>query len=250
MKIIIIEDEKPAFERLSNMVKKYDDLITISENLKSVKESIKWFNSNKQPDLILLDIQLSDGLSLDIFNHCKITCPVIFTTAYDEYILEAFSYNGIDYLLKPIKKDKLEAALEKYKNLKKHFTHNFISLFDQLSKSKQKYKERITVKSGTDFISIRIDEIAYFYTEYKLVFLIASSGKKYLVNKKLSELEEELNPSIFFRINRKYLVNINAITKFKSFFKGKLIVNLKPKVEEEIIISQEKASIFKEWIEE
>ena len=250
MKILIIEDEKPAFERLSIMLKEYEDGINILENLTGIKDTVKWFAENKQPDLILLDIQLSDGLSLEIFNKVRITCPVIFTTAFDEYFLDAFNYNGIDYLLKPVKKEKLFASLKKYKNLKEHFTHDYFSLINKLDTPEKKFKERFTVKNGTEFLSIKLDDIAYFYSEYKLVFLVTKSGNKYLFDKNLSAVEEELDSKKFYRINRNYIVSINSIKSFKPFFKGKLLIDLKPTVKEDILISQEKAPHFKEWLEQ
>ena len=248
MKILIIEDEKPAFERLSKMLNDYESEIEVLGNITGIKDASKWFAKNKMPDLILLDIQLSDGLSLEIFNKVRITCPVIFTTAYDEYILEAFNYNGIDYLLKPIKKEKLFAALDKYKNLKEHFAQNYLSLLNKLNPEGKKYKERFTVKNGTEFLSVHVDDIAYFFTEYKIIFLVTRSGKKYLYDKNLSAIEEELDPKKFYRINRNYLVSIDSIKSFKSFFKGKLVIDLLPSVQEKVYVSQEKASQFKEWL--
>lgn len=250
MKILIIEDEKPAFERLCKMLGEYKNEIEILANITGIKDAINWFAQNNQPDLILLDIQLSDGLSLEIFSKARITCPVIFTTAYDEYILEAFNYNGIDYLLKPIKKENLFSALNKYENLKEHFAHDYLSLLNNLTNTKEKYKERLTVKNGTEFLSIPTGDIAYFFTEFKLTFLITSSGKKYLYDKNLSLLENELNPKRFYRINRNYIVSIDSIKSFKPFFKGKLIIEVIPPVQEKIFVSQEKASAFKQWLEQ
>lgn len=247
MRVLIVEDERPSSERLADMLNSIDSSIIVIAKTGSVKDSVKWLKENKQPDLIFLDIQLSDGISLDIFKRQNITCPVIFTTAYDEYILEAFDHNGIDYLLKPIKKEKLKTAIDKYHSLKKHFTDDFFNRFDNIGSTK--IRERFTVKDGTNFLSIKTEDVAYFFTEYKLVFLVTVLGKKYLVEKNLTELEGELNAANFFRLNRKYLVNINAIDKFKPYFKGKLLIDLKPKVNEEITVSQERASEFKEWIE-
>lgn len=249
MKILIIEDEKPAYERLSKMLKEYDSEIIDLGNLTGINNSINWFAKNKQPDLILLDIQLSDGLSLEIFSKVKITCPVIFTTAYDEYILDAFNYNGIDYLLKPIKKEKLFSALNKYINLKEHFAQDYFSIFTKLTQTDKTYKERLTVKTGSEFISICIDDAAYFVSEYKLVFLVTCAGKKYSYDKNLSQLEDELDPKKFFRVNRNYIISINSIKSFKPFFKGKLLIEILPSSKEKIFISQEKASKFKEWLE-
>lgn len=249
MKILIIEDEKPAVINLTQMIHKYDPAIKIVAEIGTVKGAVQWLEKNEQPDLILLDIQLADGLSLEIFKHCPVTCPVIFTTAYDEHILEAFNYNCIDYLLKPIKQEKLNNALNKYLKLKSHFTQNLVSLLNDLTEPKSKYKKRITVKKGLDFQSIKTDDIAFFYTEYKMVFLITNDREKFVVDKPLTDLENELDPEAFFRINRKYLAGINAISKFKSYEKGRLQVELNPQVGEEIIVSQEKAASFKKWMD-
>lgn len=250
MKILIIEDEKPAIERLSKLLNEYDSGINILANLTGINDSINWFAKNKQPDLILLDVQLSDGLSFEIFSKVKITCPVIFTTAYDEYILDAFNYNGIDYLLKPIKKEKLFSALDRYKNLKEHFTQDYFSILNKFTQTGRTYKERVTVKSGAEFLSVGVDEAAYFVSEYKLTFLITRAGKKYSYDKNLAQLEDELDPKRFFRVNRNYIISINSIKSFKPFSKGKLVVDIYPSTKEKIFISQEKAAKFKEWLEQ
>lgn len=250
MKILIIEDEKPAIGRLSKLLNEYDSGINILANLTGINDSINWFAKNKQPDLILLDVQLSDGLSFEIFSKVKITCPVIFTTAYDEYILDAFNYNGIDYLLKPIKKEKLFSALDRYKNLKEHFTQDYFSILNKFTQTGRTYKERVTVKSGAEFLSVGVDEAAYFVSEYKLTFLITRAGKKYSYDKNLAQLEDELDPKRFFRVNRNYIISINSIKSFKPFSKGKLVVDIYPSTKEKIFISQEKAAKFKEWLEQ
>lgn len=249
MKILIIEDEKPAVKNLTQMIHEYDPAINIVAEIGTVRDAMQWLERNEQPDLILLDIQLSDGMALEIFKHRPVSCPVIFTTAYDEHILEAFNYNCIDYLLKPIKQQKLNSALDKYLNLKNHFTQNLLTLLNDLTENKSRYKKRISVKKGLDFQSIKIEDIAFFYTEYKMVFLITHKREKFVVDKPLSDLENELSPEAFFRINRKYLASINAISKFKPYEKGRLLVELSPQVREEIIISQEKAASFKKWMD-
>lgn len=250
MRILIIEDEKPAFERLSKMLNEYENDISVYENITGIKDAVKWFTQNRQPDLILLDIQLSDGLSFEIFENVRITCPVIFTTAFDEYILDAFNFNGIDYLLKPVKKEKLFTALNKYKNLKEHFSVDYLSLLNNIQNSAGNFKERYTVKNGTEFLSIPVGEIAYFYSEYKLVFVVTKTGKKYLFDKNLTAVEEGLDPKIFFRINRNYITSIEAIKSYKPFFKGKLLIALNPPVKENVYVSQEKSTQFKQWLEQ
>jgi DNA-binding LytR/AlgR family response regulator len=248
MNILIIEDEEPASERIIQMIHKFDPSISVLTTLRSVKESLEWMAQHSAPELIIVDIQLNDGLSLEIFNQHPVASPLIFTTAFDEYLMKAFEFNSIDYLLKPIQKEKLFSALNKYLKLKQHFTGNLISLFEQLQSGKEQSTNRIVVKKGTDFISLKTDEIAYFYTEHKIVFLIDKSGKRYIIDKPLSDLENELKMMEFFRVNRKYLVHINAVAKFKQYEKGKILIDLSPSIHEEVVVSQENATLFKRWI--
>jgi len=247
MKLVIIEDEKPALEKLRKAVKAFSPAISIEAELSSVKESITWFHKNPVPDLILLDIELTDGLSLEIFKQCTITCPVIFTTAYDEYLQEAFEYNSIDYLLKPIKQEKLEQAMNKYQKLKNHFVSNYQSLADFLQRPSSKRK-RFLVKRGIEFQSIRSEDIAYFFSEHKISFLVDRSANKFIMDLPLAELEGEVDKEEFFRVNRKYLVSMNAISKFRPYEKGKIMIELFPPVKEEVIISQETAPAFRQWM--
>lgn len=248
MNILIIEDEQPASERIISFIREYDPAANILSTVRSVKESIEWLRSHPAPDLIIIDIQLNDGLSLEIFRHIPVHSPLIFTTAYDEYLMKAFEFNSIDYLLKPIQKEKFFLALTKYRTLKQHFTGTLVSLLEQLQHTSPRLFERIVVKKGTDFVSLKMDEISYFYTEHKVVFLIDSSGKRYIVDQTLTELETTLDKNLFFRLNRKFLTHINAVVKFKPHDKGKLLIELRPPVNEEIIVSQENAPELKHWL--
>jgi len=248
MRTLIIEDEKPAAEKLKKAIQKIDSGILIEATLSSVKETIAWLQQNSSPELIFMDIELSDGLSFKIFDAVAINCPIIFTTAYDEYWQDAFEYNSIDYLLKPIKQEKLETALKKYEQLKKYFTNNFQQLMNWQQQSKQTvYKKRFLVKKGNDYVTIKTEDIAYFYATHKLVCMVEKEGQKFILDKSLADLEKELEPALFYRINRKYLVNIGAIKKIKSYPKSKLQIELSPPVAEEVIISQENTAAFKEW---
>lgn len=247
MNILIIEDERPAAERLIAMVKEFDPEIRIAATLRSVKESLVWLSRHPEPDCILADIQLNDGLSLEIFEHHPVASPLIFTTAYDEYLLKAFAFNSIDYLLKPINKEKLFHALQKYRSLKQHFSVDLGSLAGHI-RNKTPINDRLVVKKGTDFTAIRMEQVAYFYSEHKITFLIDTQGSRYIVDKPLSEIEITLDPSRFFRINRKFLANIDAVARFRPFEKGKVLVDLHPPVKEEVIVSQENASSFKVWV--
>ncbi|MGC4037173.1 MAG: LytTR family DNA-binding domain-containing protein [Chitinophagaceae bacterium] len=247
MRTLIIEDEKPASEKLKKSLQKTGADISIEAILGSVKEVVNWLKLHPSPELVFMDIELADGLSFKIFDEAKINCPIIFTTAYDEYWQEAFEYNSIDYLLKPIKQEKLNAALKKYEQLKQHFTGNFQQLLQWQQQSTQNYKKRFLVKKGTDYITIKTEDIAYFYATYKLVCLVEKTGQKFILDKSLSDLEKELEPALFYRVNRKYLVNINSIKKIKSYPKSKLQIELEPSVNEDVIVSQENTAAFKEW---
>jgi two-component system LytT family response regulator len=250
MKLLIIEDEKPALENLSEDLWEIDENIQVIGSCTSVDESVKWFSQNPQPDLILMDIQLSDGLSFNIFKTVNITCPVIFITAYDKYLTQAFDYNSIDYLLKPVSQVKLKNSIRKYKSLQNYFVNNHSALLDYFNNHDKK-KSRILVKRGMEFQTVRVDDVVYFFTEHKLVFLVDKDNRKYLAEKSnLSELEEELDRNLFYRANRKYIINANYVKRFKPLDRSKLSVELQIPLNEEIIISQENSSSFKKWISE
>lgn len=250
MQVMIVEDEKPAAEKLKKALLQYDPAIEVLEIAASVLTAAEWLLQHPCPDLILMDIELTDGLSFRIFDSVTPSCPVIFITAYDEYWQKAFGYNGIDYLLKPIRQEKLVGALDKYKRLQKHFTTNYAAVFREWQAIAQNsgYRQRFLVKKGIEWITVRTAEIAYCYSAYKLVFLIERSGQKHIVDKSLNDLEKELDPALFFRVNRKYLVNIHQVGKIKGLLKGKLSLDLNPKSGEEIVVSQERASAFKIWM--
>jgi DNA-binding LytR/AlgR family response regulator len=254
MKVLIVEDERPASENIVEELQAIDENIDVVAGCNSVEETVRWLNKNPLPDLILMDIQLSDGLSFNIFKECAVTCPVIFTTAYDKYLTQAFEYSSIDYLLKPISQDKLRNALRKYNALRNHFVNNnhepntnSHSLPDYLSQDRK--KSRILVRKGVDFQAVRLEDAGYFFTEHKLIFLVDKENRKYMAEKNnLSELEEELDKNIFYRANRKYIINANYIKRFKPLERSKISVELTLPVSEEIIISQENSAGFKKWI--
>jgi len=247
MKVIIIEDEKPAIKKLKTALEKINVSVEVLAALSSVEQSIEWLNDNPTPELIFMDIELSDGLSFKIIEQCNIHSPIIFTTAYDEYWQEAFEHNGIEYLLKPIKQEKLESALSKYERLKNHFANNLQNLLSW-QKDANGYKKKFLIKRGTDYVSIKAEDVAYFYASHKVIFLVNKQGAKYILDDSLSEVEAVLDPSTFYRINRKYLVNISAIERIRSYPKSKLQLELVPKVEEEIVIAQENVAAFKQWM--
>lgn len=248
MRAIIIEDEKPAAEKLLKAIRQTDTLVEVVAVLNSVKSAVEWLEQNPMPGLLFMDIELSDGLSFKIFDAINISSPVIFCTAFDEYWQEAFEHNSIDYLLKPIKQEKLEAALKKYDKLKQHFSADFKQMLQAKQQSAGDYKKRFLVKRGTDYISIKTEDIAYFYATHKLVCMIDAKNQKFILDQSLSDIEKQLDPSQFYRVNRKYLVHLNAIKKIKCFPKSKLQLELEPAIDDDIIISQDNVAAFKDWM--
>ena len=251
MNVIIIEDEKPAARRLDRMLKKLD--LEANAMLHSVEESLEWFQSNKHPDLIFLDIQLSDGLSFEIFENIEVQSAIIFTTAYDEYALQAFKLNSIDYLLKPIDPDELERAVIKYKSRipdHKKLTLDFEDIKRMLvNPLEREYKKRFTVKVGQHLKMITIDTIECIYSENKGTYIHTNDNRDYLIDLTLEELEKELEPQTFFRVSRKFFVNINAIKDMVSYTNSRLQIKLNTYNEQEVIVSRERVRDFKDWLE-
>ncbi|MBN2213656.1 MAG: response regulator transcription factor [Bacteroidales bacterium] len=253
MKILIIEDEKPASDLLIKHLKYYSPDIEILGILRSVKESVEWLNKKEnRANLIIMDIMLTDGLSFEIFNQVKINTPVLFTTAYDKYALNAFKVNSIDYLLKPISYNDLYNSLEKYNNFKESILGTkerlqYEELDRLLSRLKKDYKNRFMIKVGEHIKSIKADKIAFFYAEGRDVSLVTSNFREYIINYKLEELEELLDPALFFRINRTFIVNIDAIEDVTAYTNSRLEVKLSKPFPKELIVSREKVSEFKYW---
>lgn len=248
MHVLIIEDEKPAAEKLVKAIQKANPAIVVDAVLTSIKETVAWLQQHPSPDLLFMDIQLSDGLSFRVFEQATVSCPVIFCTAFDEYWQEAFEHNSIDYLLKPVKQEKLEAALAKYEKLKLHFAGNLRQLQQWQQQPAPAYKQRFLVKRGTDFISVRTEDIAYFYATHKLVCMVDRQNRKFILDQSLADIEKQLDPLLFYRVNRKYLVSQQAIKKIKVYPKSKLLVEVEPEAGEMVIVSQENAAAFKEWM--
>ncbi len=248
MKVFIVEDEAPALENLKMSIQSINNQIEIIGTATGVSQSIEWLSKNHEPDLILLDIQLSDGIAFHILKEGIVKCPVIFITAYDKYLVDAFEYNCIDYLLKPVERIKLANALNKYQNLQQHFITNYAAVFEYMQFNK-KNKTRIIVKKGIEFLSLKLEDIVYFFTEHKLVFAVDKNNRKFLCEtNSLADIEASLDDDTFFRTNRQYIVNANYITKFRSIDKSKISIDLVLPLNEEMIVSQENAASFKRWI--
>jgi two-component system, LytTR family, response regulator LytT len=246
MKVIIIEDESLAADRLKLLLSQYDEQIQVAAVLDSVEESIKYLQTRATPDLIFCDIHLSDGHSFEIFEHVAIKTPIVFTTAYDNYAITAFKTNGIDYILKPVTAEALATAINKYKQMQWSATASIKQLEAPISKNN--FKERFVGKIGQRLFFIDINQISCFISENKMVYILDDKGMKYHINNTLDELEEILAPELFFRLNRKTIVNINAIQQAKPFFNQRLKLDLQAKLEEEYcIVSREKVTLFKVW---
>lgn len=245
---VIIEDEKMAADNLMRLLKLTKEPMNVSAVLDSVEESINWFGSHQQPDLVFMDIHLKDGNSFSIFEKISVSAPIVFITAYDTYLVKAFEQNSIEFLLKPIDEVAILHTLNKYKKLKQHFINRYNEVAGKIVPKPK--RTRLIVKKGIEYQSVLLDDIAYFFTEHKVTFLVTKQEKKYMLDQNLKELEEELDTTIFFRANRKYIVNIDCIRSYKTFEKVKLTVELTVPVSEDIIISQENATAFKKWMSE
>jgi len=256
MNVLIIEDEPFAQNELKRLLAEAIPEPVILDCFDSVEDSVFWFKNNQHPDIVFMDIQLADGLSFEIFKQVKVHSPVIFTTAFDEYAIQAFKVNSIDYLLKPVELNALKVALKKLDELKNQYSSN-LSIISQnqleklfeISKISNKFKSRLIVKIGDQIKSIKVEDIAYFYAEDNEVFMSSQNNRPYIIDYSLNQLSEMLDPKYFFRINRAYLVSINSINKIHKFFNSRLKIELEPAREDTILISRVKVPDFLKWME-
>lgn len=249
MNVLIIEDENLASSKLESMLKSIEPKINILAKLESVLDTINWLSEHEQPDLIFMDIQLDDGICFEIFDSIHVDTPIIFTTAYDSFAIKAFQVNSVDYLLKPIEAEKLEKALGKFKTIfdKRNFQHEKLNLLiDQMVNN---YKTRFFVKIGNHFHSISVTEIQCFFVQERAVFIRTVGGKKYDLDYSLDQLQKLVDPNTFFRINRNYLIHIDSIQDIYSYSSNRLGVNLKMMDHLHMIVSREKVSEFKKWLD-
>ncbi|TRX60467.1 response regulator transcription factor [Fulvivirga sp. M361] len=255
MRTVIIEDEYPAAERLQELVELVAPESDVVAILGSVTAANQWFETHPMPDLIFSDIQLSDGLVFEVLEKNSIKTPVIFTTSFDQYAIRAFKLNGMDYLLKPIKQVELRTAIEKYKTLRPDFSlqDQFFRMQDLIENfrqdGKKQYKDRFLVKYNDQLLKVRTEEIAYFYTTNEMVLLQKYDGGQYLIDYTLEELEGNLDPTVFFRLNRQLMVHLDAIQAIHLYFNKRLKVELNPAFNEEVIISKAKSPAFKRWLD-
>jgi DNA-binding LytR/AlgR family response regulator len=250
MKVVIIEDEAPAANRLAKMLKSIHDEMDILPRLDSVEAGVRFLRSADDIDLIFMDIQLADGLSFDIFHQTEVKAPVIFTTAFDQYTLKAFKVNSIDYLLKPIEEKELEQAVEKYRQLYGKKDHGFSEKIVKLMQEMRtiRYKERLLIKRGQQLSYLKTEATAYCYADGKLCYAVDFKGTKYLLENNLSQLEEQLQPDKFYRINRHLLVNIESVQKVHTWLGGRLKLELSLSSTAETVVSRERVNGFKEWL--
>lgn len=249
MRVVIIEDEAPAANRLCKLLENINEEIEVVKRLDSVERSVQYLQSADNVDLIFMDIQLADGLSLDIFEQTEVKAPVIFTTAFDQYTLKAFKVNSVDYLLKPIDEMELQHAIDKYRQIYKAdgaFTDKLTKLVREMNT--HRYKERLLIRRGQQLNYLKTEEMAYCFADGKLCFAIDFVNNKYLIENTLTELEEQLEPNRFFRVNRHLMVNINSVKRAHVWLGGRLKLELSPSTNTDTIVSRERVQRFKEWL--
>lgn len=258
MKVLIIEDEKFAQEELKRFLQDVDGYnIEVLDCLESIEDAVDWLTSNTKPDLIFMDIQLSDGLSFEIFNQLHLTTPVIFTTAFENYAIRAFKVHSIDYLLKPIDKLDLKKAIDQYHAIKASYSDETAPALNQnqvekllnLSAEPVEYKKRFIIKTGDRLRHVSVDDIAFFYSENDYTYLVAKENAKFIIDYKLDELIELLDPNEFFRLSRKYITNIHSIKLVNKYFNSRLEVILQPESKDQILISRVRVPEFLKWLE-
>jgi len=251
LRAVIIEDESIASRRLANLIAELAPEMKIVGQLTSVENGLSWFKNNPLPKLIFLDIQLNDGYGFDILDSLENHPPVIFTTAFNEYAIRGFKYNGLDYLLKPIDKKDLQIALNKFRKGNGQETQSIASeKLDQIKNLFSKeYKHRFMVKVGNQFKSFNVEEIAFFKSHEGLIYLYTHKGQSYPIEYSIDQLESILNPVQFFRINRKFMVSVKAVEEIHSYFNSRLLLKLMPKEDEQVIVSRERTSNFKRWLD-
>jgi two-component system, LytTR family, response regulator LytT len=254
MKILIVEDEELAVKKLQKTLLSIDRMIEVVGVTDSIKSTVEFLKQNSAPDLILMDIELADGQSFEVFNMVPVKNPVIFITSYDEYALKAFKVNSVDYLLKPVQKDELEAALNKYKELNATDNNKNSSDINNLIKELQtklqpkEYRKRFLVKQAQKLVSIEVGDIAYFYSDGRLNFFKTRDNRKFVVDYTMDELSDMLDPEKYFRISRAFYVSVDSIDQIHDYFGNRLLLNLTPALDKEALVSREKVMDFKKWM--
>jgi two-component system LytT family response regulator len=246
MNVLIIEDERPGAERLATMLLSIDPSINVCGWIESVEDGVQWFMHNQPPALVFMDIELSDGNCFQLLKRINPACGIIFTTSYNEFALEAFNYNSIAYLTKPIRKDELRKSIEKFKAFKGLFEQK-PSVYQQLLPDLYK-RDRFLVKRGQKYLPVLMEEVAYFYSEGKIVFLVCWQGIKYVLDYALDDLEGMIDPRQFYRANRAFIIHVKSVISFENDVNSRLRISVQPSTDREIYVSKEKAADFKEWM--
>ena len=255
IKVLIIEDELPAQRLLKESLQEINFKTEVVDCLNSIRSAVEWFQNNPHPEIVLLDIQLSDGLSFEIFKQVKVESAIIFTTAYDEYAIQAFKVNSVDYLLKPIEEDELKTAFSKYYNYNKQFIReqnsniDFSELASLIKGGKTEYRKRFLIHSNESFFHLPVENIALFYSMQGITFAVTFEKREYPVNFSLENLKEQLNPEQFFKVNRQIIINIDSIKRVHSYFNGKLKLEIQPSHSADIVIGKDKTAAFKRWLD-
>jgi two-component system LytT family response regulator len=250
MRTLLIEDENTAMERLKSLLKQINPNTLVVGECDSIESALEWFKSNPQPEVVFTDVQLGDGTCFEIFNQVKVHCPIVFITAFNEHAIGAFRVNATDYILKPLKKEDLEKAIEKIDKRTAHTSDiDYSKLAKAILEEQNKFEKRYLIRYGEQIRTITSNDIAYIYTTQKAVFIVTSSGKEYPIDKSLENLEKELDPKKFFRINRQFIVNIKSIGHMHTASKSRVKLDLTPPfTADEVIVSTEKSPLFKDWL--
>lgn len=248
MNIVIIEDELPAFKRLKKLILEVIPHAVIVAHLDTIQASKEWFGTNTYPDLVFMDVHLADGSAFDLLKMVHIECPVVFTTAFDQYAMEAFRTSSIDYLLKPVKKQDIENALSKLDRFRDFFSRSEVLRTVQIPSQPPVYKTRFMIRFGEHIKTLSVADIAYFYSENKATFARTCEGRSFPMDQNLDALEHLLDPQDFFRINRQYLISLKAIEEMRTYTKARVIIKLNPPVKETPVVSSERAADFKDWL--
>ncbi|MDD2437421.1 MAG: LytTR family DNA-binding domain-containing protein [Massilibacteroides sp.] len=247
MRVLIVEDETSAYINLKKILEEIDNTIEIAENTESIKQTVKWLENNTAPDLIFMDIHLSDGSAFNIFNLITVDVPIVFTTAYDEYAIEAFKVNSIDYLMKPIEKSEVKRAIDKYRKLNEHDLVKYINQLSQLIPS-GRYPEKLLIPVNDKLIQVALNAVACFYTTDNSTQIILLDGQKFFYNKSLDSIMNTVNPSLFFRANKQFIIAKKHVSDITIWFDNRLLILLKVETPERIYISKNKAALFKQWM--
>lgn len=252
MRVVILEDEELAAEKLEKTFLDLEPDAEIVARLPSIASAVEWFNNNPHPELLFSDIRLLDGLCFEFFEQIRPEMPVIFTTAYDQYAIKAFQVNSIDYLLKPVSREKLKASIDKLRSRSKGspVATDFQEVLKYLRVAQPEYKSRFMVRSGQKISAIPTSGIAYFYSENKITFIVTREGKRFLHDQSLEDLTDVLDPKVFFRINRQYIVTFESIAEIHPYFKGRVKLRLTPGADDDVVISAERTPDFKKWIDQ